>query len=177
MKRILTALALLMLGRARARAALSEPHRERGRAVSGRRLGRRGGAAAGAEAQREHGAEFHRREPRRRRGRRGRRERGGEGRARRLHADVHRLDPHHHAVHQQQDPLRRREGFRAGVAGRVRAAAGFDRAECAGEYAQGILRSRAQGAGEIHLRDVELRLGRASGGRVAQARCRQSTRW
>ena len=33
--------------------------------------------------------------------------------------------------------------------------------------------ARAQGAGQIHLRDLELRLGRAPGGRAAQARCRR----
>ena len=151
------------------RPTLPESHRQRDRAVSGRRFGRCRGAADRPEAQRDHGHEFHRREPCRRCRRCRRCQCRREGRPRRLHANAHRLDPHHHAVPQQQDSLRRREGFRADLASRRGAAAGFDRSRPAGEQSEGILRAGAQGAGQVHLRDLELRLGGPSRGRVAQA--------
>ena len=48
----------------------------------------------------------------------------------------------------------------------------LDRAERAGEQPEGIFRAGAQDAGQIHLRDFQLRLGRAPRGRAHQARRR-----
>jgi tripartite-type tricarboxylate transporter receptor subunit TctC len=131
-----------------------------------------------AEAQREHGRELHRGEPRR-----------GAGGAVGANVVVKGTDPDGYtlmltaSIHiitpflNEQDSVRRREGFRAGVARRVRPLIVSTAPNMPATSLMEFLRSRAQGRREIHARDVELRLGRAPCGRVAQARCSPSTRW
>ncbi len=100
----------------------------------GRRLGGRGGAAASCRSStRASGSISSSRTARAARAARSARTAVAKARAGRLHADAHGLDPHHHAVPQHEDSLRRREGLRAGVADRVGPAARARPRERAGE--------------------------------------------
>ena len=91
--------------------------------------------------------------------------------------DADGLDPCHHAVPEQDHPLRRGEGLHADHAGRVRTAGRQHDAERAGQEAEGILRSRAQRPEQIHLRDLELRLGRSPRASNCSSATPASTRW
>ena len=119
------------------------------------------------------GQQLYRRKPGRRRRRHRRRELRRQGGARRLHLDADGLDPCGDAVPAQDRPLRCGHGFHADHAGGVRTAGRQHDTGRAGQDAEGILRSRAQGPEQIHLRDLELRVGRPPRDRTAQARCRR----
>ena len=98
------------------------------------------------------GQQLHRGEPRRRRRRHGRRQRRRQGGARRLHAAVHGLDPRHQAVPVQELPYDVVKDFTPVSLLAAGPLVVSTDAERAGEQSEGILRPRAQGPAEIHLR-------------------------
>ena len=111
------------------------------RAVPGRRLQRRGGAADCAASREGARPDRHRRQPAGG-GRHRRQRRGGEGRARRPHAAAGRLLAHGHAGAQPQAALQHRARFRADLAGQHQRDGVLRQSEGAGEQPHRIRRAR-----------------------------------
>ena len=158
---------------ARDRPALPQPHRERDRALSGGRLGRRGGAALVQKLNESMGQNFIVEN-----------RAGGAGGAvgantvakaapdgytLMLTASIHVITPFLNSKI-PYDAVKDFAPVSLVASGPLLVSTAPN---VPASNAEGILRSRAQGAGQIHLRDIELRLGRASRGRAAQARCRR----